>query len=80
MFRFIGLCILQPMKRSLCTRIVIVAAGLMSSACVSCSANGGWERVFNPFCVRDDFASRPICVVVNADLIAGARTGQDVGS
>lgn len=32
-------------------RFACIASLLLLGACTSCGANGGWERVFNPFCV-----------------------------
>lgn len=40
-------------------RLITVAPLLLLGACTSCGASGGWERVFNPFCVNKIAPTQP---------------------
>lgn len=39
--------------------LLVVASLLLLGACTSCGASGGWERIFNPFCVNKIAPTQP---------------------
>lgn len=38
--------------------LLLAGGALLLQGCTDCGASGGWERVYNPFCVETTYPSR----------------------